>query len=88
MCPGNHSWYVAHRRLADLFWNLHLILGVRLAFFKANWNDILFPEDQNTFDKIAFEILTKPDGLAPFPFAIDDKRTSIKKNLSTEMTTS
>lgn len=54
---------------------------MRLAF-KANWNDILFPEDQNVFDKIAFEILTKPDELAPFPFAIDDKRTSLKKSIN------
>ena len=62
------------------------MLGVRLAFFNASWNYILFPEDQNIFDKIAMKILTKPDGLAPFPFAnrtqFEDKHTSLKKSIN------
>ena len=76
--------------ISDLFWNLHFMLGVRSAFFKANWNYILFPEDQNIFDEIALKIVTKPDGLAPFPFAnrtqfdarSDHKRTSLKKSFN------
>lgn len=62
------------------------MLGVRLAFFKASWNYILFPEDQTIFDKIDFKILTKPDGLAPFPFEnrtqFDEKRTSLKTSIN------
>ena len=60
--------------------------GARLAFFKASRNYIRFPEERNNFGKRALKILTKPDGLAPFPFAnrtqFDDKRTSLKKSIN------
>ena len=44
------------------------MLGVRLACFRARWNYILFPADQNISDiKIALKNLTETRRVGAFP---------------------